>query len=157
MPSYPKETPDQWPPIAGDLSGWGGACNQSINNGCSLRERHNQMRQTHTHPSPFIWLPPSFCLLHKLLLDPFLLVLFSAPLCHSVPSSSPPSCPNPPPLTSPKFQGDGTHKSKECSWTGVEEEDGDRRWWTQGWGSWGWGTGRLMAHGQHVFWWAIGP
>lgn len=57
-PSYPKETADQWPPIAGDHTGWGGACNQSINTGRSLGEQYNLMRHTPTHTSPLIWFPP---------------------------------------------------------------------------------------------------
>lgn len=167
-PSYPKETPDQWPPTAGDHSEWGGACNQSINTGCSLGERYNLMR--HTHTSPFIWLPPPFCLLPKLLLEPFLLVLFlpgslsAEPcllrlLCTSLSLDallvSPPIYSHPP-STSLKFQGDWTHKSKECSWAGVEgggEDEDEHRAEAVG----GWGTGRLMAQGQDGFWWAIEP
>lgn len=57
-PSYPKETADQWPPIAGDHTGWGRACNQSINTGRSLGEQYNLMRHTPTHTSPLIWFPP---------------------------------------------------------------------------------------------------
>lgn len=139
-PSYPKETPDQWPPIAGDHSEWGGACNQSINIGCSLGERYNLMRHTHT--------PPPLC--DFLLLSAFSLsssrnlffLSFSCRLsfCWALSSTSslhfsvtqcPPLVSPPihshPPSTSLKFQGDGTHKSKECSWAGVEDggEDDD--------------------------------
>lgn len=53
-PSYPKETADQWPAIAGDHTGWGGACNQSINTGRSLGERYNLMRHTPTHLPPYL-------------------------------------------------------------------------------------------------------
>lgn len=53
-PSYPKETADQWPPIAGDHTGWGGVCNQSINTGGSLGEQYNLMRHTPTHLPPYL-------------------------------------------------------------------------------------------------------
>lgn len=137
-----------WPPIAGAQSGSGGASNQSINNRCSPREQHNLMRHTHTHAPLFDFLisafssssswipfflsfscfyPPSWTVLHYGLCTALSIntLLFSALLSNPAP-----------PWTSPKFQGEGTHKSKECSWAGVEEEGGVRRWWTRGWGSW---------------------
>lgn len=163
-PSYPWETPDQWPPIEGNHSDWGGACNQSINTGLSLGERYNLMR--HTDTSPFIWLPPPFCPLPKLLVEAFLHVLFLLSLLlpspvfyHSLYTSLSlnallfsPSCPLPLLLTSLKFQGDGTHKSKECSWAGVEEggeDNNENRVEAVG----GWGSSRLMAQEQDGFLW----
>lgn len=133
-PSYPKETPDQWPPIAEDLSGWGGACNQSINNGCSLGEQHNLMRHTHTHTSPFIWLPPPFCLLLKLHMDPFFLSFscrlsfcwalssstVSALLCHSMPSPPLPSSPSIPPPHPHLLNSRGTGHTKARNAAGLE-------------------------------------
>lgn len=56
--SYPKETPDQWHPIAGDLSGWGGACNQSINTGCSPGEQDNLIGRTPPPLSDFLLFLP---------------------------------------------------------------------------------------------------
>lgn len=59
--SYPKETPHQWPPEAGERSGRRAACNQSINIGGSLGERSNLMSHTHRerHTSP-LYLTSSF-------------------------------------------------------------------------------------------------
>lgn len=181
-PSYPKETLDQWSPIAGDHSQRGGACNQSINAGCSLGERYNLMRQTHTHQPPL----SDFLLLSAFSPSSSRHLFFSslschlsfhwalssvtvpAPLCHSVPSSSsthlPPSRPPPPPPIDiskiPRGQTTA-HKGKECSWTGAEEGGGDDE---EEKGEEeegrplgdrdkeGEGRGRLMAQGQDGFW-----
>lgn len=164
-PSYPKETRDQWPPIEGDHSEWGGACNQSINIGYSLGEQYNLMRHTHTPPplSDFLLLSAfSLSSSWNLFFMSFSCRLsfcwalssttVSALLCHSMHSSSLPSCPLPPPLTSLKFQGDGTNKSKECSCAGVEEggeDDDENRVEAVG----GWGTGKLIVQGQDGFLW----
>lgn len=140
-PSYPKETPDQWPPTAGDHSEWGGACNQSINTGCSLGERYNLMR--HTHTNPFIWLPPPFCLLPKLLSEPFLLVLFLPGSLSAEPCLlrllCPPRLPShllPPPIDISKIpRGLDTQKQgMQLGWSGGRWRG---RRWTQGRGSWG--------------------
>lgn len=147
-PSYPKETRDQWPPIEGDHSEWGGACNQSINIGYSLGEQYNLMR--HTHTSPFIWLPPPFCLLPKLLLEPFLHVLFLSSLlrlspvfddslCTSLSLSAllfSPLMSSPTPIDISEIpRGRDTQKQgMQLCWSGGRWR---RRWWKQGGGSWG--------------------
>lgn len=128
-PSYPKETADQWPPIAGDHTGWGGACNQSINTGRSLGEQYNLMRHTPTHLPPYLISSSSrpspssrnlFFFSHS--------VYFcrapiptkqsrASPLLYFAPSF----CNHPPPMTSLKFQGDRTHKREECCHAGAGE------------------------------------
>lgn len=143
--SYPKETPAQCFLIARDLGLQGGACNQSINKGCSPRELHNLMTplllHTHTHTPPHTLTPPaplSDFLFLQFLLDSFCFCLFFChlpsaeplisfcSLCglrHSpgvTPPLTPAVLPSHPPLTSPKFQGDRVNKGEECRWPGVE-------------------------------------
>lgn len=142
--SYPKETPAQCFLIARDLGLQGGACNQSINKGCSPRELHNLMTPLllHTHTPPhtltpplplylisfffsFYWIPfvfvSFFC--HLPSAEPLISFCSLCGLRHSpgvTPPLTPAVLPSHPPLTSPKFQGDRVNKGEECRWPGVE-------------------------------------
>lgn len=131
-PSYPKETADQWPPIAGDHTGRGGACNQSINAGRSLGEQYNLMRHTPTHLPPYLISSSSSSSPSRPSPSSRNLFFFSssvyfcrAPITTKQSSASPllrfpPSSLNPPPpMTSLKFRGDGTHKREECCRAGA--------------------------------------
>lgn len=128
-PSFPKETADQWPPIAGDHTGWGGAGHQSINTGRSLGERDNLMRHTPTHLPPDLISSPSSgpSPSSRSLFSSFLTLFISAkpqlqpnsPAPLRCATFLPPSSTPPPPMTSLKFQGDRTHKREECCHAGA--------------------------------------
>lgn len=140
-PSYPKETADQWPPIAGGHSGWGGACNQSINTGRSLGEQYNLLRRTPTLLPPLsdfllLLLLQAFTLLQKAFLTLFistkhpittkqscaspLLYFLSSFFNHPLPPHPHPPT-NPLQMTSLKFQRDRTNKREECCRAGAGE------------------------------------
>lgn len=102
------------------MDGEGPAINPSIM-AVPPGKQHNLMTHTNTHPSSNFLLLSALNSSSVLFLPVSLSAVLHFSLCTALSLNVLPreSHPNPTPLTtlpSPKFQGDGTHKSQECSW-----------------------------------------